>query len=153
MIENMRKYQRYIIAGLFAAAALTYFVPLLSLHTEYLDWSYSMKELMDSINKLGQAGAYMLDLFDYGDEYAQLVAVMKMRFLLYVPYILALLAACLNLFKPKDMYKYVGTIIGVINIILYFACAMWGESLLESILGYDFYMNSISIWSVLGAGY
>lgn len=153
MKDNTMKKQNYIIAALFTAAALMLFMPLISIHADYVEWSGSMKTLIEYANQLSKVGSFMGDFFSFEDEYPEMSAIAENSVLLYAPYVFAFLAALFNLFAPKKYGRVAGILIGLINIAAFVGIALWGNSCLESILGYAYYETEISIWKVLGIGF
>lgn len=151
-IIKIFKKKNYIIAALFAASALTFFLPLISIHSDFVEWSGSMKSLIGYANTLSKAGAFMGNLFG-GSEYSELSSILDKAILLCAPYLLALFAAAINIIGEKRLARIAGIIVGLINIATFVLIALGGNAYLESMLGYVYYEAEFSIWKVLGIGF
>lgn len=150
---KQKKILNYIIAALFVAAALTFFVPLITLSGSGFSWSGSMKEILGYIDKAVSGISMLGSLFMDEEEAMMINRLANMKYLLYVPYLLAVIGAIVILVFKKVWKNFVSLAVSLGNVVLFVGIAFMADAYLESYLGESYYRDIISIWKVLGIGY
>lgn len=150
---NKENILKYFIAVICILAAGTFFLPLVSLNLLYETWSGSMRDLLSLIDTAAMAMGGLGEMFMNPEEAEQLSMIMNLRYLLYIPYLFAVISAVIVLLGKKKGKFIITIILAMINIIVLLGATFLADTYLEQYFGETYYMEIISIWNILDIGF
>lgn len=156
MNNKSQNWKRYLIAGLLVIAAAMFFMPLFS----YMDESISMNSVVNGLGKLQEASGFVEEMLGIEDDYGVMQSLASLRYILCIPFGVALVMALVNVFVPGWLGRLATVIVGILNIVLVMGVVTLGQSQLEELLNelleeffYDLDMVDFNLWGILGIGF